>query len=62
MTPNVGSPDRRGKQGQPWSHPARQRGFPLGILLADGRLKSLVVYLTTTHLKEFKDDQRTNYL
>ena len=39
--------------------PADGRGQSLGILPADGRLKSLVVYLRTTHLKEFKENQRT---
>ena len=39
------------EKGQPWSHPAGLRGLPLGILPADGRLKSLVVYLTTPTLR-----------
>ena len=56
MIPNVRSPDRRGKRDNPdpiW--PGKGGAVPP----ADGRLKSLVVYLTTAHLKEFKENQRT---
>ena len=48
------------EKGHPESHPAGQRGVSLGIPPADGGLNSLAsCYLTTIHLKEFKDSQRT---